>query len=129
MILQIHKTLKILKLYKLRTHMFCFCSLSNTFWNLNNVFILTRSNYRTWKDLIENYISMHDYINYCITEEELIKPANNASKKDTEYYKKWFRSNKMAKHVIRFSMSKTIRGRVDKPELVFDQEQGQFLIT
>jgi hypothetical protein len=72
---------------------------------------------------------MHDNIDYCITEEELIKPANNASKKDTEYYKKWFRSNRMAKNVIKFSMSKTIRGIVDKPELVFDQEQGQFLIT
>jgi hypothetical protein len=67
----------------------------------------------TWKDSIENYMSMHDNIDYCFIEEEPLKLANTASKKDVENYKKWFRSNRMAKNVIRFSMSKTVRGSVD----------------
>ena len=48
---------------------------------------------------------MHDNFDYCFTEEEPLT-ANSTSKKDIENYKKWFRSNKMAKNVIRFSMSK-----------------------
>ncbi|KAK9923755.1 hypothetical protein M0R45_032155 [Rubus argutus] len=65
-------------------------------------------------------MSMHDNIDYCFTEEQPLKPADIASKKDVENYKKWFRSNRMAKNVIRFSMSKTIRGSVDEPELATD---------
>ena len=61
-------------------------------------------------------MSLHHNINYCFTKEEPLIPASSASKKDIKDYK-WFRSNRMAKNVIKFLMSKTVRDSVDEPGL------------
>ncbi|XP_061996495.1 uncharacterized protein LOC133714404 [Rosa rugosa] len=88
--------------------------------NLNNVLMLTGTNYRAWLDSVENYMGMHENIDYCFTEDKPEELNEKSTKKDTDLYKKWHRSNRMAKNLIRTSMSKTVRGSIEEPELASD---------
>ena len=86
----------------------------------NQVIVLTGSNFRAWKDSVENYIYMHELIGFCFLEEQPEIPATDDKPSVKAHYKKWMRSNMMAKTAIRTSMSRSVRGCVEEPELASD---------
>ncbi|XP_004300455.1 PREDICTED: uncharacterized protein LOC101300151 [Fragaria vesca subsp. vesca] len=66
-------------------------------------------------------MAMHQNIDYCLLNP---KPEGEldqySSADDSWHYHEWFRTNKMAKNVLRRTMSEIVRGSVEEPEDAID---------
>ncbi|XP_061998824.1 uncharacterized protein LOC133716102 [Rosa rugosa] len=83
--------------------------------NLNNVLMLTGTNFRAWRDSVERYMMMHENI-----EDEPEALTKDSSAEEVKAFKAWHRSDRMAKNTIRNTMSDTVRGSVEEPDLATD---------
>ena len=88
--------------------------------NLNNVLMLTGTNFRAWRDSVERYMMMHENIDLVFHEDEPEALTKDSSAEEIKTFKAWHRSNRMAKNTIRNTMSDTVRGSVEEPDLATD---------
>ncbi|XP_024199788.1 uncharacterized protein LOC112202987 [Rosa chinensis] len=88
--------------------------------NLNNIQMLTGSNFKAWKSGVEFYLMMHDNMDLCFTDIEPYGVDATSSSDDKKYYRDWHRSNYRAKNVMRTTMSDTVRGSIEEPVLAVD---------
>ncbi|PRQ42084.1 putative transcription factor interactor and regulator CCHC(Zn) family [Rosa chinensis] len=63
---------------------------------------------------------MHQNMDLCLTDEQPYELDGESTEDDKKAYKDWHRANKMAKNVIRSTMSDTVRGCIEEPEYAVD---------
>ncbi|XP_024190414.1 uncharacterized protein LOC112194404 [Rosa chinensis] len=63
---------------------------------------------------------MNQNMDLCLTEDEPEKLTSESSDEEKKYFKEWHKANKMAKNVIRTTMSDTVRGSIEEPDLAMD---------
>ena len=83
---------------------------------------LNGNNYRKWRDDVEFYMGMHQNIDYCLLKPKPVgtEEENNMDADSSWHYYEWFRTNRMAKNVIRRTMSEVVRGSIEEPEDAID---------
>ncbi|XP_024163964.1 uncharacterized protein LOC112170931 [Rosa chinensis] len=63
---------------------------------------------------------MNQNMDLCLNKEESEMLHSESTNEDKKYYKEWHTANKMAKNVIRTTMSDTDRGSTEEPEVAMD---------
>ena len=65
---------------------------------------------------------MHQNIDYCLLKPQPVgtEEENNMDADSSWHYYEWFRTNRMAKNVIRRTMSEVVRGSIEEPEDAID---------
>lgn len=83
---------------------------------------LDGNNYRKWRDDVEFYMGMHQNIDYCLLKPKPVgtEEENNMDADSSWHYYECFRTNRMAKNVIRRTMSEVVRGSIEEPEDAID---------
>ncbi|XP_062005822.1 uncharacterized protein LOC133723004 [Rosa rugosa] len=87
---------------------------------LNTIQLLTGYNYKKWRNQVDFYLAMNQNMDLCLTEDEPEMLTSESTDEEKKYYKEWHKANKMAKNVIRTTMSDTVRGSIEEPDLAMD---------
>ncbi|XP_040364400.1 uncharacterized protein LOC121049965 [Rosa chinensis] len=87
---------------------------------LGQIQLLNGWNYKTWRNQVEFYLSMHQNMDLCLIEEQPLELDTYSTEEDRKYYKEWYQCNRKAKNIIRSTMSNTVRGSIVEPDLAMD---------
>ncbi|KAK9929674.1 hypothetical protein M0R45_016658 [Rubus argutus] len=84
-----------------------------------NIEPLTGSNYKKWREEIEIYLSMY-HLDWPLYKRQPAALTATSSEKERDYFEEWHRQNRVAKNVMKKTMSDTIRGSIEEPPLATD---------
>ena len=87
---------------------------------LNTIQLLTGYNYKKWRSQVDFYLAMNQNMDLCVTDKMPEELTDTSTKEDKNAHKAWWKANKMAKTVIRNTMSDTVRGSVEEPETAIE---------
>ncbi|XP_062028340.1 uncharacterized protein LOC133744217 [Rosa rugosa] len=87
---------------------------------LNTIQLLTGYKYKKWRNQVDFYLAMNQNMDLCLTEDEPEKLTSDSSDEEKKFFKEWHKANKMAKNVIRTTMSDTVRGSIEELDLAMD---------
>lgn len=83
--------------------------------NLNNIPVLTGSNFAKWKEHVTIVLGCMD-LDYALRVDEPPKLTDKSTADERLTYEKWERSNRMSLMIIKHSISETIRGAMPEEE-------------
>lgn len=86
-------------------------------FTLNQIQLLTGSNYKRWKEQVELYLGLNHNLDICLIEDKPATPTLTSTKDQREFFDKWVRANRMTINVLKATMSDTVRGSIPEKDL------------
>ena len=91
--------------------LYCYCSTSSIFANVNNIPMLNGTNFKKWKEHVMIVLECMD-LDYALRED---RPANLTDASTAEQraaMEKWERSNRISLMIMKHSIPEAIRGAI-----------------